>query len=235
MEKKIKKIYLLKEIDSTQNYAKTLIDTGLNPLDRTLIIAKKQSEGRGRFYRKWHSPPGGIYLSFILSNFEIIQRICIDTSLALVKLTKELYGLQVYIKWPNDIILENKKLSGILIETYKNHLIIGVGYNLNISPQDLPPKAISIYQILNKKQSIKEWVNKFIEYLNTYLNKPVSENLYEFKTYSYTLGKFVHVRLANSKKIEGFAIDVDTNGELIIRTPQGLQEKISSAEVLNLR
>ncbi|RLF26404.1 MAG: biotin--[acetyl-CoA-carboxylase] ligase, partial [Thermoplasmata archaeon] len=113
MEKKIKKIYLLKEIDSTQNYAKTLIDTGLNPLDRTLIIAKKQSEGRGRFYRKWHSPPGGIYLSFILSNFEIIQRICIDTSLALVKLTKELYGLQVYIKWPNDIILENKKLSGI--------------------------------------------------------------------------------------------------------------------------
>ncbi|MFH1612276.1 MAG: biotin--[acetyl-CoA-carboxylase] ligase [bacterium] len=233
-------IYFFKEIDSTNNKAIELATKEVS--EGTIVLAKKQTSGKGRFKRKWFSPSGGIYLSIILFpyiNVKYSWHFTFISALSVAKTIQKLYNLPVKIKWPNDIIINNKKVSGILTEIeQKNNFIkfaiIGIGINLQKIP-DEQEKITSIEEETNKKISYWQTLKKlFIEYENNYFNFQKNgfvSILNEVKYLSYDLNRFVRINY-NKEIIEGYAIDIEENGGLVIRTESGFIKVIKSGEII---
>ncbi len=133
------------EIDTTNTRAKDLAAEGAP--EGTLVIAEKQTKGRGRKGRSWFSPLGhGIYTSFILRPAmppSGAPRITLMTAVAIAEALLSLMQLEVRIKWPNDILVNGKKLAGILTEISTemdaiNYIVVGIGLNVNTPFKDLP-------------------------------------------------------------------------------------------------
>ncbi len=121
------------KISSTQAYAQGLVQSG-NAADNTIILADVQSAGRGRWRRTWVSNPGNLYVSFIYSSQLRDPRLSYTIAVAVAE-TLISFGMNPQIKWPNDILIDGKKISGILIEYAKNFVIIGIGINIKTSPE----------------------------------------------------------------------------------------------------
>lgn len=145
-------------IDSTNDEAKRRIRSQ-NSVDTMVIVADKQTKGRGQFDRVWYSDDmGGLYYTFVKPIHEerslVPQEIISCVSDAIVRCLKQMDQCPVEIEWPNDLILEDKKLGGILVETISSenmgwsHIIVGVGLNINQSsfPDSLKHSAISLKQ-----------------------------------------------------------------------------------------
>jgi BirA family transcriptional regulator, biotin operon repressor / biotin---[acetyl-CoA-carboxylase] ligase len=175
-----KKIKKFDSLDSTNDYLKSNID---NFLDGDVILAYSQTSGRGRFNNTWNSPKGSLYFSYVIKGkikrTELFQYLMLS-SLAVVS-TLSKYGLSAKIKYPNDILVNKRKIAGILIESigYEDidSIIIGVGINLNQErfPNTLS-KATSIYKETNKKLIVDETLN---EYILSYNNLEKLDNVYK--------------------------------------------------------
>ncbi|MCL1902538.1 MAG: biotin--[acetyl-CoA-carboxylase] ligase [Alphaproteobacteria bacterium] len=126
------KLYSFDKIPSTQEYAHELIAKGA-AADKTIILAAAQSAGRGRFRRKWVSHHGNLYVSFIYKMPERMPTLSYAVACAVAE-TLISFGLKPQIKWPNDILIDSKKIAGILIEYSKNFVIIGIGVNIKSNP-----------------------------------------------------------------------------------------------------
>ena len=122
------KIYYYRDVESTQKIAKKLIED--NAEEETVVVADMQKEGRGRLDRKWISPVGGLYFSIIL---KMDARLPLISSIAVTKTLKKI-GLDAKIKWPNDILIKNRKVAGILIECINDYAILGIGINVDKTP-----------------------------------------------------------------------------------------------------
>ncbi|MDR0646662.1 MAG: biotin--[acetyl-CoA-carboxylase] ligase [Elusimicrobiota bacterium] len=168
----INKIIELGEVSSTQDIAKELAT--VSDYDYVLICAKTQTNGRGRYERKWDSCPGGLYMSLLLRSKKQISStsdLSVKTGQAVAQTLKELYGIKTKIKLPNDVLAVDKtgckKISGILIETSSksdklNWLSVGIGVNLNNKPSK-NLQAISAKEILGKAVDINEFRGEFIK------------------------------------------------------------------------
>ncbi len=126
------KLISFDKIPSTQSYAQDLIRLG-NATDRTIILADSQSNGRGRYRRTWVSHHGNLYASFIYKIENREPRLSYAVAVAVAE-TLISFGIQPQIKWPNDILIDGKKISGILIEYAKEFVIIGIGINIKSNP-----------------------------------------------------------------------------------------------------
>ena len=143
-----KNIVYFEELDSTNSFAAKVIKDkksidAINVLNGTVIIAETQTEGKGRFDRKWVSPPGGLWFSIILQpeiGLDIFSKITLLSAAVLVEIIADNYlSLEeskfLHVKWPNDIYYKDKKFAGILAESEKldnkNYLIVGIGINVN--------------------------------------------------------------------------------------------------------
>ncbi len=156
-----------------------------------LIIADEQLEGKGRENSKWVSPKGGFYGTYVLAleksiNQKQMRMIHYITALSIQQTLKELYKLDIKIKWPNDIYLNNKKLGGILLEIHSsqiNHLLIGIGLNINIKKEDLNKvegvKATSISEEIKCISNMGILIESLTETLFAYLEKLKSEHVNE--------------------------------------------------------
>lgn len=122
----MKKIYF-EEIPSTQIYAKEKAKLGIK---NEIYIAKKQSSGIGRNGHEWISIEGGLYFSFITDIYNNIYTLTIGA--AVYKALEELYGIKAKIKWPNDILVNDKKIAGIICEKIQDLVVVGIGINTNI-------------------------------------------------------------------------------------------------------
>jgi len=138
-------------LESSQETGKELAGSGALPW--TVIVAKEQSKGHGKEISKWFSPKGGLYISVILpkSNFEDLQTITILTAFIVSKTIKDEFGLEAMIKLPNDVLINGKKICGILTQNViSGHNIsssvIGIGLNTNIDafPDDLNATSLSL-------------------------------------------------------------------------------------------
>ena len=135
-----KRIYYFDSLDSTQNYALKIASEQKE--NGTVVIAKKQTQGRGRMNRKWVSPNGGIWLSIILHpkvDFSITTLFPIATSIALSDAIEKTLGIKSELKWPNDVMIKGKKVAGILIDVsltsnHVDYIVIGVGINFDVNP-----------------------------------------------------------------------------------------------------
>lgn len=245
-----KKIMLFKSIDSTNDLAsrlsaKKVIETG------TVIIADSQSTGKGRLRRKWFSPAGvNIYLSIVLRP-EIEPKdatlLTIMASNACASAISETTGLDIRIKWPNDLEYSGKKLGGILTEIRSepdkiNIAIIGIGINVNMEgktlPDDIKTSATSIKNetgnIFSRSEIISLILNNLEHWQETLKNNGRTLLLKKWKELSTTIGKNVKVTVGKNN-IFGFAEDIDDEGRLILRTQSGIEQKISAGDITILR
>lgn len=126
------KLFSFDKISSTQQLAHDMI-VDERASDHIAIMAAAQSAGRGRYRRKWVSHHGNLYVSFIFAAPERDPRLSYAVAVAVAE-TLQSFGIKPAIKWPNDIMIDGKKVSGILIEYTKNFVIIGIGINIKSNP-----------------------------------------------------------------------------------------------------
>ncbi len=254
-EKKIKKglstlrlgkdLEVFDTIDSTNSYAKALSED--KKLDGTVIVANEQTAGRGRTSRKFFSSKDGVYLSFILkpdhNNFNV-GLLTLAVALSVKKALTDISGLDLEIKWPNDILFGDKKLCGILSEAQTDalngkvkYIICGIGINCNNTffPDEISDIAVSLRQACGKAIDKNELLIKLLYELDNVLyRQPYYINpcdmLLEYKKSLTLLGKQVSV-IYPEYELCGIAKDIDLNGGLIVSLPDGEQKSIFSGEV----
>lgn len=126
------KVLSFDKISSTQTYAHNMIANG-TAADHTVICAAAQYAGRGRYRRKWVSHHGNLYASFIFKSPERDPRLAYTVAVAIID-TLASYGIGATIKWPNDVLIDGKKVSGVLIEYAGRFVIVGIGINVHSNP-----------------------------------------------------------------------------------------------------
>jgi len=243
-----KEIYYFPELKSTNIIAKEKAlhrAEGIN--EGTLIIAERQSAGKGRLGRKWFSPLGGIWLSVILypqlPPF-YIPRITLMTVVAAVKAIKMCTQIELQIKWPNDILINEKKVCGILTEMSAeldiiNWVVVGIGINANIDlrdfPEDIQENTISLKEASGKEISrvklAQTFLQEFEKYYDKLKRKEFSSILREWKLYSHTLGRKIRVDMGE-RIITGEAVDINEEGALVLKKEDGELIKIISGTIL---
>lgn len=236
-----KNIIILEETESTNNYAKELATNGAE--NGTVVLAESQTMGRGRLGRRFESPKGtGIYMSVIIRpKFHISYAPLITSAVAVAvaEAVESQCDKEIRIKWINDLYLNGKKICGILTESVllpqmKNldYAIIGIGINVYKwdFPEDLKSIATSIEAETGKIIDRNKLCGKILEKLEYYLEN--IENRLHFEEYrrrELLTGNEITANYGN-EKIEGFAVGVDDNANLIIKLPDGNIKNLTSGE-----
>jgi BirA family biotin operon repressor/biotin-[acetyl-CoA-carboxylase] ligase len=240
----VKKLFVFDEVDSTNRIAKELALA--NAEEGTVIIARTQHHGRGRFDRIWQSPEGGVYLSIILRPKKSTQKISLLPFVAALAIARtiKLYGLDANIKWPNDTLVNGKKIAGILLESEIKeealiYVVVGIGMNLNIDIRDLSPdiqpRSTSMFHELGSPVDYHEFLRTFfIQFEKAYLlfvENQFERIIDEWKIHTDTLGKTIRVQTSTGI-LQGIAFDIDPLGFLLLRTENGEIKKILSGDCL---
>ena len=240
-----KKIYYFDCLASTMDVAMQLGIKGAS--EGTLVLSESQTKGKGRLGRNWFSPKHkGIYLSLILKPKMLPSQASMLTLLSAVSICEAIKGivaLDVNIKWPNDILLGNKKIGGILTELNAemdkiNFVIIGIGLNVNNDKKTLISGATSLKEAkkeqINRVNLLQEVLRK-IEGNYALLHKKGAQPIIEkWREHSITLGRRVKV-YCQKEHIEGEAFDIDKDGGLLIRKDSGVTEKVMAGDVVHCR
>lgn len=151
MNNKFETIYL-KETESTNTYAKALLNKGEPCAPFTLIYTENQTKGRGRLGREWISKKGDTLCMSLITPYPNNPAITLLSALGVYKALKRITDTDIKIKWPNDLIHGNKKLCGILTESTDKYAVIGIGINLNATkfPEEIAHKATSLRLVTGK-------------------------------------------------------------------------------------
>lgn len=239
-----RKIYYFNTLDSTNKKAKEIAQ---DEEEGTVIIAEEQTQGKGRMGRSWISPKGkGIWMTMILKpNLEPMKvpKMTLIAAAAVHKALNKL-GIKSQIKWPNDILVDGKKVCGILTEmsgelNMVNYVIMGIGINVNLDEKDIPDElkdiAGSLKLTTGKKINRKELAANILnEFEKLYLSFKEEDNIEEVlkicKENSILLGEEVRIIRGNNIRI-GKAIDINDNGELVVKFEGDLVENIMAGEV----
>ena len=244
-----REIVFRESVDSTNTLAMELAEKGA--LHGTVVIADSQLKGKGRLGRTWVSPPrSNVYMSVILRP-EVepgdATLLTIMAAIACATAVRNTTGLQVKIKWPNDMMVSDKKLGGILTEIKSDPdriilAVIGIGVNVNIRRRDFPPDvrpiATSIREKLGKMQSrtfiIAEILKEIERWYKVLIKDGREPLLVEWKRLSSTLGRKVKV-IVGRETFTGIAEDIDEEGMLMLRLSSGVLKKISAGDLTTLR
>ncbi|MGL4346412.1 MAG: biotin--[acetyl-CoA-carboxylase] ligase [Cellulosilyticaceae bacterium] len=230
-------------IGSTNDYAKTWARAGA--IEGALVIADRQTAGKGRLGRVWDSPDGeGVWMSLIVRpaiSPQAISQLTLVAGLSMCRAIRELTGLDAEIKWPNDIVVQGRKVCGILAEMGMqgpiiNYVVIGVGVNVNteVFGQDLP-HASSLKLCSGHSYDRIELIEMFARYFEVAYDcfkeqGNLSGLIEDYKKCCLTLGKqviLIEQEIQRCVKVE----DITDTGALLIRNEQGIIEEIHSGEV----
>ena len=236
-----KKILHFETIESTNNYAKKIAS---EELDGTVIISEEQTKGRGRVGKQWYSKSGeGIWMSIILKPDIIPQKAPFITLIAGASIVKALnkLGVETFIKWPNDITINNKKVAGILTELSAesdriNYIVLGIGINVKTTEfsQEISEIATSLYKEGYKIPRIDIIINilrEFEELYLKYINKNSKKDTLDIcRKYSAIIGKDVHLIKGEDKELVR-CLDMNKEGNLIVRTEDNIIKEIISGEI----
>lgn len=226
-------------VTSTNDLAKQEAQRGA--AEGTVVVADEQVAGKGRLKRVWLSPKGSIALSVILyPAIAHLPSLIMVASLAVAHSIEAVTGLKPQLKWPNDILINGKKVVGILIENSVrgntvNYAVIGIGININLNIPDIPeipPTATSLSDELGKDVSRLDLVRCLLaEIEKLYLPLSAGESVYqEWRDSLITLGKKVHIK-SGKVDYQGIAESVASDGSLLLRHPDGSLTKIVAGDV----
>lgn len=223
------KLDIYKEIDSTNEEAKRIKKTH----DFHVIISEKQTKGKGRLGKKWSSPnSGNIYMTICTENDHSNSPLSLITGLVCKRAINKISNKSlVTLKWPNDILVKNKKIGGILVEKEIQkeitRTIVGIGININIKKQESWWGDLSNYNLETKRN---ELINQILlEFFA--ISKNINPNwLNEWRDSCIHMNKQIKIEFGNSFKKEAFFKDIDENGNAIIETDKG-KKVMSSGEI----
>ncbi len=213
----------------------------------TVVCAEGQTKGRGRLGRSWASPKGkGIYMSIILRpqlSPSEVARLTLLCAVAVSEAIKKVTGLEPAIKWPNDLMVDNLKLAGILTELSAEvdqvkFVVVGIGLNVNSSTSQLPFGGTSIKTVLQKSFSrveiIQEILRAFERWYERLKKEGFSPVVHQWKELSLTLGRRIRI-VDPAGTTEGEAFDIDKDGGLLIRNDMGTIVKKMAGDVVVVR
>lgn len=239
-----KKIYAYDLVTSTNDLAHFLARSG-EP-DGTVVFANGQTEGRGRLGNVWTSPLEGLYFSFILRphvEVSMASRLTLTVGLAVARALEEIHIENVVIKWPNDVLIKDKKVCGILTEMHLeadrvDYLVTGVGLNVNTPLAQLPEGATSLKEVSKRSFDIADLSHIIITRIDYYygllLEGKFADILTGIREHSgLILGGRVRIE-CQDKAVEGYAVDFDEDGALIIRKDNGFLEKVMTGHLVRL-
>jgi BirA family biotin operon repressor/biotin-[acetyl-CoA-carboxylase] ligase len=240
------KVELHEELGSTQERARELARAGAP--HGTLVVSKVQTGGRGRLGRRWGSPVGGLWISLVLRpgiSTEVAARITQASAVGVAKALRGL-GVEASIKWPNDLLVDGRKICGILAESsvesvpvaakkvepgkgrHVDFIVLGVGLNANLDPQDLgvPDREVATLRAeLGRDVDLGALLASFLSHLDAELGRieDFGAILDDWRALNCTLGERVRVRKFG-EVLEGIALDLGSEGELLLETRDGVVE-----------
>jgi BirA family transcriptional regulator, biotin operon repressor / biotin---[acetyl-CoA-carboxylase] ligase len=233
------KVIFFPSLDSTMEAARREAIWGAPA--GTIVVAEEQTAGRGRLKRSWLSPRGGLTFSVILRpNLEYLPYLVMISSLAAAAAIENVTGIRSQIKWPNDVLISDKKVGGILIENdiRKNSLafsVIGIGLNVNIRIQDYPEISSIATSLSDQTGVIVSRLDilrqLLIEMEKLYRQLPQSDYIFkQWKNRLVTLGQNVQASQGNAV-YNGTVESVAPDGSLLLRTADGDLIKILAGDV----
>jgi BirA family biotin operon repressor/biotin-[acetyl-CoA-carboxylase] ligase len=213
---------------STMHDARSAAEEGAPHL--SFFAAGRQTAGSGRLDRQWISPEGGLYVTVLLRpliELAAAWTYPLAAACALSEALRELYAIEAGVKWPNDVLIEDKKAAGILTETKSQAnrvLWISIGIGLNVNNPAPLPDTISICDYLKRRVERKPVLIAFRENLIRSLDSEDQQALIRrWQRYSATIGSSVEVD-TGTEIIRGTAVDIGGNGALRVRTGEGLRD-----------
>ena len=226
-------------VTSTNELAK--VEARRGAVEGTVIVAEEQTAGKGRLKRAWLSPRGSLAFSVILyPSLEHLPSLIMVASLAVAHGIKAVTGLESGVKWPNDVLLNGKKVCGILVESEVrgeavDYAVIGIGINVNLRVSDFPeilPAATSLSQELGGEVSLLGLVIRLlVEIERLYLDLLGEGSIYEaWRDSLVTLGREVYV-VSGKASYSGIAESVARDGSLLVRRPDGSLSRIVAGDV----
>lgn len=233
------------EVSSTNDIALDLAQRGAK--EGTIVVAETQTKGRGRLGRNWFSPSGkGIWVSIIFyPEFKPAElcRMNLILGVAIRDAIRKETSLKPQLKWPNDIIVGEKKTGGILIEVNAEmdkvkSLVAGIGINVNLSKKDFPVylrEAASSLSIekgshIERLTLFREILEQIEVYYLMFKREGFGPIRERWLDYNNTLGKFIEIA-GTADTVYGQATDIDTDGALVVRLENGVLRKIMSGDV----
>lgn len=243
-----KRIHIYREVSSTNNIARQMAMAGAP--EGTVVMSQFQSGGRGRMQRQWVCPPGqGLLLSMVLRPDIKIESIPQLTLLGAVATAEAIFlttGCSAGIKWPNDILINGKKVCGILAEgsfssRRVEYVIIGFGINVNLDPAQLPPDCRDTSTSLNletgrrvsRMEFLKQFMISWDEHYQNYAKFGQSYIRSQWIEKNITLGRQVTIK-KEQDVIQGVAEDISDKGGLVVRLSDGTKREFL-AEDISLR
>lgn len=235
----------LDSVDSTNDEAKKRAREGAK--EGTVVIAEEQTKGRGRLGRNWTSPKyKGIWMSIILRPDIDPMKVSKVTQIgaAAVTMAAEEMGIETFIKWPNDIIMNGKKVCGILTEmsgelTKVNYVIMGIGINANIEKEEFPEEIqvvasslkIEKGQYVKRKELVSKVLNNFENLYDEFINEgKIDKSIEICREKSILIGKQVRI-IEREKETKAKVLDLNKDGKLIVQYEDGKVEEIISGEI----
>ena len=243
-------LYAMADVGSTMDVARELADRSAP--EGTCIVADRQSGGRGRSGRRWESPPGGLYASLILRPSRPSDEwpsLSLVAGLALAETVHQWCRLDAQIRWPNDILIEGKKVAGILTETSvvtsdkrqvtsdKNFVVLGVGINATAEASELPDTATSLAAwgvSCDSYRLAAAFLRRLEQRYEVWRTGGFASVRSAWLARSGLVGNMVSVALP-SEELEGQVADVDERGRLVIRLDAGVQRACEVGDVRLLR
>jgi BirA family biotin operon repressor/biotin-[acetyl-CoA-carboxylase] ligase len=238
----VENIFFFENTTSTMDEAKKISENNKNLAHKSLIVALNQTQGRGRKNRHWLSFGENIYASYIYLPKNLMPQdglfVMFAGCIAIVLALKQI-GIDAKIKWPNDCLVNDKKIAGVLVDAKSDissidEIIIGFGININWA--DIPEEinATSVYEVTKKTTDRLFILDKVVQYLEALIklieNKRKSNIIKLWRLYDTTLSRKIEI-ISDSKKIIGKASEIDEYGFLLVETQNGIQRIITSDSV----
>ncbi len=230
-------IYWFEEVSSTMEIAREFALKGRE----VAVVAETQKAGRGRLGRRWLSPKGGLWLSISLVRDVYSEQVSLLpylASLAACFAIEKSSGIKPFIKWPNDLLFQNKKLAGILLETSikenrLNYAVLGIGINVNNLPPPEEKRAISLREILGKEVDRLSLLTELLKMVKELLSKSRKELITLWESRCSTIGKKVRVLIPQGEII-GIAKGLSQKGGLLIIDEEGNMREVLSGDCIHL-
>jgi len=238
-------VHVHEVVASTQDVLRDLAEAGAP--EGTLVVAEQQNRGRGRMGRSWVSPPGkGIWMSLLLRpNVPLLQtpQLTLLAAVALNRAIERVTGLDIGIKWPNDLLIDGRKISGILLESATEderirYVVVGMGISVNLEetdyPEEVAAKAVSLRmasgRVLDRIELIAEILKEFEELYSVFNASGFEPIRLLWEARSINLNKPTVLMTAGGR-IEGIPRGISETGALIVEMPDGGMQTVYSAEI----
>lgn len=237
-----KTLICLPEIDSTNARARQLAEEGA--AEGTVVIADRQSAGKGRLGRRWESPSAvNLYCSILLRPQIPVQQapqLTFLSAVAVAETLKQLYRLDAKVKWPNDVLVSGRKIAGLLnemsAETEQIHFVIlGIGVNLNMTSRQFPTElnypATSVLLETGQRVDRAVFIRDFLQRLDSYYGEFLGEGFVPIRRRWEALCDMMNLRVRVDERLVGTVVGLDSDGALRLQLDNGHVERIMAGDV----